>query len=52
MKQRLLTLSGLLCLPAAAHDGHGLIGGHWHATDVLGFAVAGLIGLAVWLRSK
>ena len=35
---------------AFAHDGHGLLGSHWHATDVLGFvALAGVIGLAVWL---
>ena len=33
-----------------AHDGHGLFGSHWHATDVLGFvAVAGVLALAVWL---
>ncbi len=33
-----------------AHDGHGLSGTHWHATDAWGFAVAGaLIGLALWL---
>jgi hypothetical protein len=37
-------------LTAAAHDGHGLAGTHWHATDAWGFAVAGvLIALAVWL---
>jgi hypothetical protein len=32
-----------------AHDGHGLTGAHWHATDVLGFiAVGALIGVAIW----
>ena len=38
---------------ALAHDGHGLFGAHWHATDALGFvAAAGLIGLVVWLSRK
>ena len=37
-------------LPALAHDGHGLFGSHWHATDALGFVGVGLlVGLAVWL---
>jgi hypothetical protein len=32
-----------------AHDGHGLTGVHWHATDVWGFvAVAALVGVAIW----
>ena len=35
---------------AAAHDGHGLSGAHWHATDAWGFAVAGVLaGFAIWL---
>ena len=33
-----------------AHDGHGLAGSHWHATDVAGLVlVAVLAGLAIWL---
>jgi hypothetical protein len=33
-----------------AHEGHGLSGGHWHATDVAGFVALGaLVALAVWL---
>lgn len=50
----LLTLSAALAsLPVLAHDGHGLFGSHWHATDVLGFVVVGgLIALAVWLSKK
>jgi hypothetical protein len=37
---------------AMAHDGHGQAGMHWHATDVLGFVVVGLlIALAAW-RSR
>ncbi|MDO8767965.1 MAG: hypothetical protein Q7K57_04535 [Burkholderiaceae bacterium] len=32
-----------------AHDGHGLEGSHWHASDVVGFAIlAAVIGLTVW----
>lgn len=37
------------CVTAIAHDGHGLTGSHWHATDTLGFAcVALLVALALW----
>jgi len=33
-----------------AHEGHGLFGSHWHATDVWGFiAVAAALALALWL---
>ena len=36
-----------------AHDGHGLPGAHWHATDTLGFvAVAAMIAVAIWLSRK
>jgi hypothetical protein len=52
MKSRsLLALaSSLVALPALAHDGHGLLGSHGHATDAFGFVgVALLVGLAVWL---
>lgn len=32
-----------------AHEGHGLFGSHWHATDVWGFvALAGIVGAALW----
>ncbi len=35
---------------AFAHDGHGLKGIHWHATDVWGFiALAALVATAIWL---
>jgi len=38
---------------AFAHDGHGLGGTHWHATDVWGFVVVGaLSALAVWISRK
>ena len=36
-----------------AHDGHGLMGSHWHATDVLGFVlVGGLSALAIWFSRR
>jgi hypothetical protein len=48
-------LVGLLFPSASvfAHEGHGLFGSHWHATDTLGFVgVAALIGLALWMSRK
>ena len=49
---RLLAAAPALCiaLPAFAHDGHGLAGAHWHATDAFGWVVlAGLVAVAIWL---
>jgi hypothetical protein len=38
---------------ALAHDGHGLVGAHWHATDVWGYvALAVLIAAAVWWTGR
>ena len=38
---------------AFSHEGHGLQGIHWHATDTLGFiAVAAMVAVAVWLSRK
>ena len=38
---------------AQAHEGHGLFGPHWHATDSLGFVdLAVGIGAAIWLSRK
>ncbi|AEG94396.1 hypothetical protein [Ramlibacter tataouinensis] len=35
---------------AFAHEGHGLAGDHWHATDSFGLLLVGaLAALAVWL---
>jgi hypothetical protein len=47
---RLAGAAALLSSGAAmAHDGHGLAGVHWHATDTWGFVcVALLAALAVW----
>jgi hypothetical protein len=53
MKKLLTFTAALTTLPAWAHEGHGLFGSHWHATDALGFvAVAALVALAVWLSKK
>jgi hypothetical protein len=50
-----LLASAALLGPSAAlaHDGHGLFGSHWHATDVLGFVAAGaVVAAAVWFGRK
>ena len=32
-----------------AHDGYGLEGSHWHASDVFGFALLAVaIGISLW----
>jgi hypothetical protein len=32
-----------------AHDGHGFLGSHWHASDTFGFVIlAAAIGLTLW----
>lgn len=37
------------CLPALAHEGHGLEGAsHYHATDVWGFVVMAALMAVVW----
>ncbi len=44
--------SALLALaaPAFAHDGHGLSGSHWHASDTLGLLLVGGAAMAaLWL---
>jgi hypothetical protein len=53
MKKIAFLFPFLIVFPAIAHEGHGLFGSHWHATDVLGFvAVGGLIALALWFSRK
>ena len=56
MKKLALTLTLTLAhlgTAAWAHDGHGLGGAHWHATDALGFVgVAALVALSWWLGRK
>jgi hypothetical protein len=53
MKHTIALVAALAALPALAHDGHGLLGSHWHATDAMGYVgVAALIGVALWLSRK
>ena len=33
---------------AGAHEGHGLSGSHWHASDAMGFVAALIVGVAAW----
>ena len=50
--QRLSVAATLLgCTAMAwAHDGHGMAGSHWHATDTAGFVVVvALATIAIWL---
>ena len=52
---RLLTGIALaLAAPlASAHDGHGLAGAHWHASDALGFVVLGaVVAGALWASRR
>ena len=52
-KSLMATTLASAALAVQAHEGHGLFGSHWHATDALGFVgVAALIGFAIWLSSK
>lgn len=39
---------------ASAHPGHGLDGPHWHASDAVGFLIAGVAAALVawWMRRK
>jgi len=49
----LTALLGLWAPSASAHDGHGLLGAHWHASDAFGFvALAAAIGVAMWISRK
>jgi hypothetical protein len=52
-KSLLTTALASSALAAHAHEGHGLFGSHWHATDALGFvAVVALVGVAIWMSRK
>jgi len=45
--------AALLASASHAHEGHGLFGAHWHATDALGFvALAVVVVAAIWLTRK
>jgi hypothetical protein len=44
----LLAANGL----ALAHDGHGMEGSHWHASDVLGLVVGLAVAALTWRSRK
>jgi Co/Zn/Cd efflux system component len=45
--------SSLWAAHAHAHEGHGLFGAHWHATDALGFVVLAVaVAAAIWFTRK
>jgi hypothetical protein len=51
MKTRFLAALSLAAGSAVAHDGHGLEGAHWHATDTWGWlAIAAVVALGLWWR--
>lgn len=50
-KHKSVLLGGLAALvhaPVWAHEGHGLWGSHWHASDVMGLGLLALVAIA-WL---
>ena len=50
VKPTLLLLVSTLSTLALSHDGHGLEGSHWHASDAWGFAAFAVVaGVALWL---
>ena len=38
--------------PSWAHEGHGLSGSHWHASDAFGFVAALVVVALLWWGSK
>ena len=47
--------AGALCLSTAAalaHEGHAQHGSHWHATDLWGFVVVGVLLVAAAWRGR
>ncbi len=48
------TLAGLMTAAAAqAHEGHGLEGAHWHATDAWGWvALAAAAAALLWFLRR
>ncbi|MDD2545202.1 MAG: hypothetical protein PHI55_02845 [Burkholderiaceae bacterium] len=54
-KSKFIAYCALLACSGAAfgHEGHGLAGGHWHASDSGGFvALAVAVAAAAWLSRK
>ncbi|MBL8318601.1 MAG: hypothetical protein JNJ42_09360 [Burkholderiaceae bacterium] len=53
MKTTAALMATLLAAAAHAHEGHGLAGPHWHASDSLGFIVlAAVVAGAIWIARR
>lgn len=53
MKNTFASAVGFYALPTWAHDGHGWVGGHWHASDAFGLvALAVAVAVALWLSRQ
>ncbi len=53
LRSAFITTLMTAAMSASAHDGHGLTGTHWHATDTLGFVLVAVLALAaIWLSRK
>jgi len=53
MRRTTTSLLALWTASGHAHDGHGLTGSHWHASDAWGFVtLAVLVAVAVWATRK
>jgi hypothetical protein len=52
MKTSLALALALAAAQLHAHDGHGLAGGHWHATDASLWIALALAALALWWGRK
>ncbi|MFM8623182.1 MAG: hypothetical protein ACKOCZ_01515 [Betaproteobacteria bacterium] len=52
MKSKLLATLALCPLLLHAHEGHGLDGSHWHATDTALWIALTLVALALWWGRK
>jgi hypothetical protein len=46
------SIAALLSAPAFAHEGHGLFGTHWHASDAWGFLIVAVLAVAAWWASR
>ena len=54
MKRAVSTVvAALMSGSAFAHEGHGLVGSHWHATDPWGLiALALVVAAALWAARR
>jgi Co/Zn/Cd efflux system component len=53
MKAITATALAFMAMASQAHEGHGLSGAHWHATDAFGFvAVIAGVAAVMWWRGR